>query len=112
MTFTHNHEYHKYTPCQSVYLRVCYSIFIDPKKRNSRPQLPHTVTYLVDNKQMVSEDISGQIHLLGANLAAPDVKWFPLLEAGKEGYANYLLVDVELLFPALKCGKFILVLTN
>lgn len=81
-------------------------------RRNSRPQLTHTVTYLTDDKQTVSEEVPGQINLLRANFGAPDVKRFPLFEAGKEGDANYLLVVVELLFPVLKGHKFKLVLTH
>lgn len=71
-----------------------------------------TVAYLTDDKQSVFEKVSGLIDLLGADFGAPHVERFPLLEAGKEGNASYLLVVGVLLFPAVQGHVFILVVAH
>lgn len=70
------------------------------------------VAYLTDDKQPVFEKVSGLIDLLGADFGAPHVERFPLLEAGEEGNASYLLVVGVLLFPAVQGHVFILVVAH
>lgn len=71
-----------------------------------------TVAYLTDDKQSVFEKVSGLIDLLGADFGAPHVERFPLLEAGEEGNASYLLVVGVLLFPAVQGHVFILIVAH
>lgn len=70
------------------------------------------VSYLADGKQSFFEEYSGFVDLLGADLGAPHVERFPLLEAGEEGDAGDLLVVGVLLLPAVQGHVFVLVVTH
>lgn len=67
------------------------------------------MSYLTDSKQSFFEEGSGPVDILGADLGAPHVKGFPLLEASKEWDAGDLLVVGVLLLPAVQRHIFVLV---
>lgn len=70
------------------------------------------VSYLTDDKQPFFEEHSGLVDLLGADLGAPHVERFPLLEAGEEGDAGDLLVVGVLVLPAVQGHVLVLVVAH